>query len=116
MRRGGLTMRITLNAVLVFSLAVVILMHCSSSKADSVIPEQCRVFGEEKVFVNSVTVDSNGHRTEDIRIGTCDKGDPINIQVVEKIVEVPVVPKPRKLRPRTGGDYEYTASLKISME
>lgn len=109
-------MRITRNAVLVFSLVIVVFLHCSSSKADSVIPEQCRVFGEEKVFVNSVTINANGSRTEDTRIGTCDKGDPINIQVVEKIVEVPVVPKARKLRPRTGGDYEYTASLKITME
>ena len=110
-------MRITRNAVLVFLLVIVVFLHCSSSKADSVIPEQCRVFGEEKVFVNSVTIDANGSRTEDIRIGTCDKGDPINVMIVEKQVVVEKVievrPQPRKLRPKTGGEYEYAASLKI---
>lgn len=109
-------MRITWNAVLVALLVIVVSLHCSRSNANQVIPEQCRVFGEEKVFVNSVTIDANGDRTEETRIGTCNKGDPINIQIVEKRIEVPVLPKPRKLRPKTGGDYEYTASLPISME
>lgn len=94
--------------------AALTLGHCSKASAEEKLPA---CFGDNKVFVNDVIVSNNGVLQESTRVGTCDKGDPINVMIVEKQVVVEKVievrPQPRKLRPKTGGEYEYTASLKI---
>lgn len=101
--------------VLFIRLALVLaISHCGKASSEESTPQMC--LGDNKVFVNDVTTSNNGVLSQSTRIGTCDKGDPINIQVIEKptVVKVYVRPTPRKLKPRTGGEYEYTASLPLS--
>ena len=110
-------MKKPLNILLVVALLVVLAVHCNKSNAGE-REKLPACLGDNTVFVNDVIVSNNGVLHESSRVGTCDKGDPINVMIVEKQVIVEKVkiikPEPRRLRPKTGGEYEYTASLKIT--
>lgn len=75
-------------------------------------PQESCQLEADKVFVHEVVQVTNGKPTMLTRVGTCDKGDPINI--VEKEVVVYRLPPQKPLVPKTGGDYEYAAVLEIN--
>lgn len=77
-------------------------------------PQEACQLAADKVFVHEVVQVANGKPTMLTRVGTCDKGDPINI--VEKEVVVYRHPPAKPLMPYSGGDYEYNASLEIDYE
>lgn len=75
-------------------------------------PQESCQLEADKVFVHEVMQVTNGKPTMLTRVGTCDKGDPINI--VEREVVVYKLPPQKPLVPKTGGDYEYDAVLEIN--